>query len=309
MKIFNALCLLLSACHPLFADVFELKTEDRIVLLGGTIIEREQKFGFLETQLHLAAGPAKITVRNLGWSGDTVFGTARSYFGPPGEGMERLGGHLALLKPSVLLVCYGHDVALDSDASIPDFITGYDALLKLAREKSPDVRIIVVAPPPFENLGTPLPNMDAANKKLASVCDALKEFAARQKAAFVDTFHLMMFDVEQMGRKQPPLTDNGVHYGESGYRRWSAAMLKGLGLASPAIPAAALESLRKEVIKKDFLFFNRWRPANETYIFGFRKQEQGRNAAEIPQFDPLVDAREKKIHELKNSILNASRVP
>jgi hypothetical protein len=33
------------------------------------------------------------------------------------------------------------------------------------------------------------------------------------------------------------------------------------------------------------LFFHRWRPANWTYLFGFRKHEQGRNAVEIPRFD------------------------
>ena len=33
--------------------------------------------------------------------------------------------------------------------------------------------------------------------------------------------------------------------------------------------------------------------------FGFRKHEQGNNAVEIPQFDPLVEAAEKKIALLK----------
>lgn len=287
---------------------FEFKDGDRIVLLGGTIIEREQKFGFLETQLSLAVGTKKLTVRNLGWSGDTVFGTARSYFGPPSEGIERLTKHLEMLQPTVLLTCYGHDVALDRDASIPDFIAGYAALLKLARDKAPGVRIIVVAPPLFENLGAPLPDMTATNKKLASVRDALKEFATREQAAFVDTL-VMMFDVEQMGRKQPSLTDNGVHFGESGYRRWAAAVLQGLGLVSPTVPTAPLEALRKEVIKKDFLFFNRWRPANETYLFGFRKHEQGKNGAEMVQFDPMIAEQEEKIAGLKSAALGTQRMP
>ena len=49
---------------------------------------------------------------------------------------------------------------------------------------------------------------------------------------------------------------------------------------------------------KNRLYFYRWRPQNETYLFGFRKHEQGNNAVEIPQFDPLVAAQEALIRTL-----------
>jgi lysophospholipase L1-like esterase len=56
------------------------------------------------------------------------------------------------------------------------------------------------------------------------------------------------------------------------------------------------EKLRQLTLKKNELYFYRWRPQNETYLFGFRKHEQGKNAVEIPQFDPLVEAAEAEIH-------------
>ena len=62
------------------------------------------------------------------------------------------------------------------------------------------------------------------------------------------------------------------------------------------------ENLRKAILKKNELFFHRSRPANMAYIFGFRKREQGRNAVEIPQFDPLVAAKEKEIAQLRKSL-------
>ncbi len=43
----------------------------------------------------------------------------------------------------------------------------------------------------------------------------------------------------------------------------------------------------------------RWRPQNETYLYGFRKHEQGQNAREIPEFDPLIVQLEKKIAQLR----------
>jgi hypothetical protein len=58
------------------------------------------------------------------------------------------------------------------------------------------------------------------------------------------------------------------------------------------------EQLRQTILEKNELYFHRWRPQNVTYLFGFRKHEQGNNAVEIPQFDPLVAARESAIRTL-----------
>ena len=43
------------------------------------------------------------------------------------------------------------------------------------------------------------------------------------------------------------------------------------------------EALRAAINAKNRLFFYRWRPQNITYLFGFRKHEQGNNAVEIPR--------------------------
>ncbi|MBD3672601.1 MAG: SGNH/GDSL hydrolase family protein [Planctomycetaceae bacterium] len=58
------------------------------------------------------------------------------------------------------------------------------------------------------------------------------------------------------------------------------------------------DRLRAAIVKKNELYFHRWRPQNVTYLFLFRKHEQGQNAKEIPQFDPLVDEQEQLIREL-----------
>ena len=61
-----------------------------------------------------------------------------------------------------------------------------------------------------------------------------------------------------------------------------------------------IERLRAAVNRKNLLFFHRWRPQNITYLFGFRKHEQGNNAVEIPRFDPLVAEQEREIARLRN---------
>ena len=75
-----------------------------------------------------------------------------------------------------------------------------------------------------------------------------------------------------------------------------------LGLPTARATSDTLEPLRQAIRKKNELFFHRWRPQNETYLFGFRKHEQGKNAKEIAEFDPLV-ARPRGDREVRRSEL------
>lgn len=59
------------------------------------------------------------------------------------------------------------------------------------------------------------------------------------------------------------------------------------------------EQLRKLVMQKNALFFHRHRPQNETYLFLFRKHEQGNNAVEVAQFDPLIAKAEAQIENVR----------
>lgn len=287
---------------------FEFKDGDKIVLLGSTVIEREQRYGYFETMLSLAMADKNVTVRNLGWSGDTVFGDARAYFGPPEEGLQRLTANIELLKPTVAILCYGTDLAHEGLTNLPNFISGYRSLLDLIREKSPDVRIVIVAPPPLETLPPPMPNQAGANKNLSSLRDALSKLARSQSAYFIDWFEAMG-GIAKPGAAAPPLTENGIHYTEAGYRKLATTLLQALNQKVADVPLSASEPLRKAIVAKDFLFFNRYRPQNETYLFGFRKHEQGQNAKEIPMFDPLITDADKKIDDLKNAALAAAKRP
>ena len=88
-----ALAAALIAADPTLKP-FELKDGDRIVWLGNTLVEREQRYGYWETALYEAFPNATFTVRNLGWSGDTVWGESRGRF-------DRLAG--GALEPELLL--------------------------------------------------------------------------------------------------------------------------------------------------------------------------------------------------------------
>lgn len=72
---------------------------------------------------------------------------------------------------------------------------------------------------------------------------------------------------------------------------------QGRSFAAPTNPQ--YEAIRQLLQKKNELYFHRWRPQNITYLFGFRKHEQGNNAADIAKFDPFILDLEKQIYESK----------
>jgi len=57
-------------------------------------------------------------------------------------------------------------------------------------------------------------------------------------------------------------------------------------------------ALQKTAKEKDTLFMHQYRPQNETYLFLFRKHEQGNNAGEVQAFEKLTKQWDATIQEL-----------
>ena len=305
-----------------------LHTGDRVAFVGGGLIERARLNGYLESALTLGAGPKVngLKFRNLGWSGDTVFNDARSYFGKPKEGRDRLKKIIADWKPSVVLRNYGAEVALSYgrawtdestaskrsagswDESVAVFLEGYGKMLgEIKMGAGDDLReIVIVAPPPFENLGGPLPDHQENNRRLAKVRDALQAFAKKWNIHFVDLFGAMGGDKLEKEASTKTFTHDGLHFTKHGYSELASQLALGLGYEAIQ-PDTRTENFRKSIIEKNRLFFHRWRPANETYLYLFRKHEQGNNAKEIPQFDPIIEEREKEIEAIRSQLLKGSQ--
>ncbi|NNM29881.1 MAG: hypothetical protein HKO57_10180, partial [Akkermansiaceae bacterium] len=252
-------------------------------------------------------------------------------FGKPKEGRERLAKMMTEWKPTVLVACYGTGAAMSEDRgwtiepgaearsrageaeSLALFIEAYGNLLDLMEDAADGTvrETILVAPPPLENLGAPWPDQGARNARLAEYRDAIRALAQRRKARFVDLYGAMGGEGLVAGKRtEAPLTENGVHYGDAGYTVIARELAAGLGLELPEGLSAndpAVVAMRAAVVKKNRLFFHRWRPVNETYLFLFRKHEQGQNAGEIPRFDPLIKKEEERIAGLRKAVFESSR--
>jgi hypothetical protein len=116
--------------------------------------------------------------------------------------------------------------------------------------------------------------------------------ADKNAAEKIAAQHMMCFNNLEAGKYG--LTIDGQKMRSSAEDGWERGYNFRIG---PDVEQA--EKLRLAIVKKNELFFHRWRPANETYIFGFRKREQGQNAVEMPRFDPLIAEQEQIIDELR----------
>ena len=279
---------------------WSLRDGDRVVFLGDTFVEREGDRGFIETALVAAHPEASLTFRNLGWSGDTVWAESRGVFDQPARGYERMLTLVRELKPTIVFVAYGRNESYLGEAGLAAFRTQLEKLCDDLRTaaaagaanaavKPADVRLVLVTPHRFETA-----DATARNATLAIYSQAIREIAGAKQAGLVDLF-AQLPATAPAGEK---LTENGVHLSNAGYAQAARVFAAASGHESSADFAARSENLRKQVVAKNTLFFHRWRPANETYIFLFRKHEQGNNAVEIPQFDPLVEAAEQKVRTI-----------
>jgi lysophospholipase L1-like esterase len=283
-----AALVLLSTSLAAAAEVpFEFKDGDRVTLLGGAFIERLQTHGHLETAITAGLPEKTITFRNLGWSGDNVWADSRGVFGfgDRAEGLKRLVGDVKIARPTLLVICYGENEAYAGEAGLADFRGGLNALLDAL--KPTNARVLLLGPKKHEKLGPPLPDPAAYNANLRTYTQVIAAVAQERGHAFLDLYDL------------PGQTSNGLHLTEAGEQQFVEAVLPKLGVPPVSYSTSELAPLRKAIGAKNELFFHRHRPQNETYLFLFRKHEQGNNAVEIPQFDPLIEAKEKEIAKLK----------
>ena len=349
----NCLCIIVFflLSSSLMAGNSLLKDGDTVVLLGGTLVERDAHESFIETAITLANAEKNIKFRNLGWSGDTVKGESRGYFSP--KGYKDLHSKVQEAKPSVIILNYGANAAWGGDAGLAGFESDYKKLIDdlVAKTKA---RIILFTPIKHEKLSAPYPDPAAFNNDLAKYSIVVEKIAAERKIPLVDLFNKFSLDDEKN------LTTNSVHLNEYGYRKLAGVVASAFGyekqelqetlvdgvkksfsISQKTLPfekrkikvsglkagkytiqsnglklltatAAELGAgvniedaqtalLRKKIVEKNELYFHAWRPQNTTYLFFFRKHEQGQNAKDVAEILRHHAQREQELFKLKKA--------
>lgn len=279
----------------------DLRDGDRVVLVGGALIEREQQFGHVEVMLHAMYPDKKFTVRNLGWSGDTVWGEARAGFGSQKDGYKKLVEQIKATRPTVMILNYGGTEAFAGKNNIQRFIDAYSQLV--TDVKSEGMRLVYLMP---AHQISRVAKTSALLEKERAYNEALSQYVSRFQD--MKTTHpgiTISLQPLYESPKARELTDDGIIPNDAGYRelaRVIARQLEQTELAEKNL--SAWEPIRQLIIRKNELYFHQYRPQNDTYLFGFRKHEQGQNAKEMPEFTKLIEDLDAKINEMKAKLKN-----
>lgn len=274
-----------------------LQDNDTVAWIGSGFTERMQQSNWVD--LVLSAANPSLKFRNIGWSGDTVFGDARGVFGGREDGFKRLVGDLDKAHASAALVCYGENECRAGEAGLEEFEAGYRRLLKNLSDRN--IRVALILPRKFE--GKSVPNAELWNKNLAAYNARTKSIAADLKLPVLDLENFKTADT---------LTTDGIYWSDEGYRQAGIELTKQLGLKLPEFwnkvivespESGPLANYRDLIRQKNEWFFHFHRPQNETYLFLFRKHEQGNNAAELENILPTIEKLEGEIRE----VLGANR--
>lgn len=236
-------------------QALELQPNDHICIIGNTLGERQQHYGWLETLLHAQFPQHNLVFRNLAYSGDEVGGfkdgnrRMRSMsFGSQDEWLagkapcpqpEKLSPRdqgkvrenrfeLTNTKADVIFAFYGYNESFAGEAGLSGFKQDLEAFIKhtLAQKyngKSAP-KLVLFSPTAQEYLDDPnLPDaagIAAANKRIGMYAEAMREVAKAQNVPFVDLFGPTkeFGEPAKANRPEPrkPNTINGIHLNERG---------------------------------------------------------------------------------------------
>lgn len=207
---------------PKSLGAFELKNNDRVVFLGNSLFENEYRYGYLELALTTRWPGRNVTYRNLGWTGDNVWGEARSTFTNPPTPYQHLMTQITNAQPTLVFVAYGGVEAQEGAAGLPRFKEGLTKLLD--KIDSLRAKSILLSPIPvmYEDTSAHVAKRNADLKLYAST---IAKMAAERGKQFIDIYT----PISELSQRTAVL-ENGVHLNEIGYYHLTAVLEKNLGL-------------------------------------------------------------------------------
>lgn len=222
------------------ATAFTLKDGDRVVFLGSSIFENDFQYGYLELALTTRFADKGVTFRNLGWTGDNVWGEGRSTYTNPPTPYEHLMEDITKAQPTVVFLGYGGVEAQDGQAGLPHFKEGLNKLLD--KIEALGAQSILLSTIPVVSSDT-AQRIGQRNADLELYSKAISEVAAQRKKQFIDIYNPIL-----NASKKDSIIENTVHLNELGYYHLATTLEKALGLdAEKASTAVSIANNKADV--------------------------------------------------------------
>jgi hypothetical protein len=220
------LCLALGFTLPAAAES-PIRPGDRIALVGNTFADQLRMYGYLETLLLQRSGDNPVSIRNLGWAGDMLTARDRPTNFPTEE--STLTAH----KTDVIIACFGMGESFAGEAGLAGFKRNLEDFIATHKGRRynghSEVRLILVSPIAYEDLGRKTPLWERRNRELAVYTRAMNEVSSKVGLPFVDLNRPTADLMEDYAG--PKMTVNGVNLNAYGYwcvsRTLADALIKG----------------------------------------------------------------------------------
>jgi hypothetical protein len=209
-----------------------IRPGDRIAIVGNTFADQLRANGYFETLLLQLPSEPRVSVRNLGWAGDMLSARDR----PTNFPSEK--ATLIAHQTDVIIACFGLGESFAGSAGLPAFRTALHAFADSHRGQKyngkSEVRLILVSPIAYEDLGPRTPAHARRNEELVNYTAAMEHVAAALELPFINLYQPtreLMAD-----STAPKLTSNGIHLNTYGH--WAVSRILAAGVASATRPWA-----------------------------------------------------------------------
>nr|WP_295930619.1 GDSL-type esterase/lipase family protein [uncultured Dyadobacter sp.] len=207
---------------PVSNAAFSLKDGDRVVFLGNSIFENDFQYGYLELALTTRFADKGITFRNLGWTGDNVWGEARSTYTNPPTPYEHLMQDITKAAPTVVFLAYGGVEAQEGQQGVAHFKEGLNKLID--KIDALGAKTVLLSTIPVVS-GDTAQHIDNRNADLELYSKAISEVATQRSKQFIDIYNPILNT-----SKKADIIENTVHLNETGYYYLATVLEKALGL-------------------------------------------------------------------------------
>ncbi|HWY87163.1 MAG TPA: GDSL-type esterase/lipase family protein, partial [Gemmataceae bacterium] len=246
----------------------ELKPGDHISIIGGTLADRMQHDGWLETLVYSRFPKYDLVFRNLGFAADELKVRLRSAnFGTPNQWLTKT-------KTDVIFAFFGYNESFAGEAGLAAFKRDLEDFIqktlsqKYNGQSAP--RLVLFSPIAHEDLHSPnLPDGSANSKRLELYTAAMADVARAKNVMFVDLFHPTK---DLYSRGQGPLTINGIHLNERGNELVARAIDAALFPKGPDArrDSEYMRKIRQAMRDTNTIWFNRYRTVDGYSIYGGR---------------------------------------
>jgi len=232
MKHFNLSILTLFLTLNLFAQPYNIDPETRkILFLGNSITQQGEYISYIETYYTLKYPDHNLEFINVGLASETVSGLSEPNHAngafPRPDLRERLDRVLDMVKPDLLLACYGMNDGIYLPFDLERFQKYRDGIQWLDEEaKKRNIDIIFVTPPIYD---------EAKGAAYANVLDIYADWLISTKYTndwkVIDIHEPMKRYLDERRKADSSfyLAKDGVHPGAQGHWMMAREILIGLG--------------------------------------------------------------------------------